>query len=448
MGIPLRKLWANKPKQWGPAKSVQRSLFHNLESIYGIDHQTCALALPCWRPGDQIDYSKNKFLCENKGVTFKNNELFFTDYNTYLQFTDNILPAAAPIPCTLAFTIKAEMSPIHAIFSNNFPSYHPLFAAGLVQLSGSAYKLFIFSGGYVYSDAFTLTTKATTFAISIGTDLSVQFFGNGTSIGSGTITVITGATTGSSCIGTLDGVSNGYKLNGSLRNFFIFSEVIKNNTLKKLTDFNSLWQRVAPISYFFPVGGSGGAETITITKAYLSLTPKQLLITSPINISKGDLYLSAKPIYVSEKLNIDTASLTLSHKDIFIVTNGAVVINAGSISSHGKTVKASERVEIITGQLELAAKNLMVDDTVAVEPGVLTLTEKEVTASNGSFTEILKGALSMSGKDYSLSEVLNIGKAALTLIGKYVDLGDKRKSGVIILGKPGKIRTNRKVTRL
>ena len=47
MGIFLRKLWQNKPKQWGPFSAVQSALFHNLESM-GIDPQDKTVAIPLW----------------------------------------------------------------------------------------------------------------------------------------------------------------------------------------------------------------------------------------------------------------------------------------------------------------------------------------------------------------------------------------------------------------
>lgn len=74
MGIFLRKLWQNKPKQYGPWKFVHRSLFHNAERM-GINPADIALAMPMWNPGDQIDYSKNGVFTIGSGVSFINNNI-------------------------------------------------------------------------------------------------------------------------------------------------------------------------------------------------------------------------------------------------------------------------------------------------------------------------------------------------------------------------------------
>lgn len=77
MGIFLRKLWQNKPKQYGPWKFVHVSLMENAEKL-GIDPQAIVAAVPMWNPRDQHDYSKNALVGPNDGtISYSNNGLFF-----------------------------------------------------------------------------------------------------------------------------------------------------------------------------------------------------------------------------------------------------------------------------------------------------------------------------------------------------------------------------------
>jgi len=75
MGIPLRKLWKNKPKQWGPASLVQSGLFNAAERL-GIDPASCQLALPMW--GAAIDYVNGIRPDSVLNAKFVNNTLALT----------------------------------------------------------------------------------------------------------------------------------------------------------------------------------------------------------------------------------------------------------------------------------------------------------------------------------------------------------------------------------
>jgi hypothetical protein len=73
-GTYLRRLWQNKPKQWGPFSAVQLGLFNNAEKI-GINPAKIVCATPIWGPGTVHDYSKNRKTASYGSASYENGYL-------------------------------------------------------------------------------------------------------------------------------------------------------------------------------------------------------------------------------------------------------------------------------------------------------------------------------------------------------------------------------------
>ncbi len=83
----LRQLYKQKPSAWGPASSVQASIFKNAERI-GIDPASIALAMPMWGPGDQLDYANLK-LRTQVGTSYEKNSIkTVTNVDSYITMPD------------------------------------------------------------------------------------------------------------------------------------------------------------------------------------------------------------------------------------------------------------------------------------------------------------------------------------------------------------------------
>jgi len=88
-----RKLWQNKPRQWGPRSRVQGNLFESVNRL-GEDPSKIALAMPMWNPGDQVDYSKNGVTGTNSNVEFnRNNQVFIGSSTTFIDTPGDDIPS-------------------------------------------------------------------------------------------------------------------------------------------------------------------------------------------------------------------------------------------------------------------------------------------------------------------------------------------------------------------
>jgi len=110
MGIFLRKLWKNKPKQYGPWKFVHRSLFHNAGKM-GIDPLSLQIAKPMW--AGTKDYSKNGFDTVNSNITYTHNTISFDGSNSTMIVSDSRVIDLSNL------TVLAQVTPA-ALGSENF----------------------------------------------------------------------------------------------------------------------------------------------------------------------------------------------------------------------------------------------------------------------------------------------------------------------------------------
>ena len=172
MGIFLRKLWQNKPKQWGPFSVVQSALFHNLERI-GIDPQSCKLAMCFWNPGDQIDYAIADSYTNTGGVFNKNSiNLNTVDNDRYIDTGKEYSNLANKY--TIIY--KAEMLIGSSFFWGAYSAANNDYDYGLYRSTTSGYSYYPTSGVAVSFDNNTFGDK--TFCVTAdGTNVKTYLDG-------------------------------------------------------------------------------------------------------------------------------------------------------------------------------------------------------------------------------------------------------------------------------
>lgn len=255
----LRQRWKQKIKQYGPVSRVQSSLFHNLESI-GVDPQTCALALPCWGPGDQRDYSKYAVESANSNTLYQSNKLVFNGSSSTIRTSNKpILPY---------LTVIARVTPA-SLDDYNFIATRDDFGTASADWWFSA-----LSGTLMFArEEGDFIGSQTGVVLSVGVTKTVCFSFNGTTVKmyvDGFFVSCTNSTVSNRDMYSTQEIDIGCRKfgetanlwNGSIDHVNIFDYALSPSQIAQISDNpNALWQRVAPISYFFPVGGSGG-ETI------------------------------------------------------------------------------------------------------------------------------------------------------------------------------------------
>ena len=112
MGIFIRKLLQNKPKQWGPFSAVQSALFHNLEAV-GIDSQSIVYALPVWEGAGSVihDYAQGDPGALLGSGIWNNNSLVEGGSNDRVRvFSDGILNQGSSNAATYSYFMDGHVA--------------------------------------------------------------------------------------------------------------------------------------------------------------------------------------------------------------------------------------------------------------------------------------------------------------------------------------------------
>ena len=267
MSIFLRKLWQNKPRQWGPVSRVQASLFHNADSIYGIDPNSFFAALPGW---DSYNYAKEDRL-PNHGAAFEKNTLTFDDADISIPPFPYLACSVAFLGCTLANITTwqylwhscCDLISTDAIYGIKFQF---IIDTGELAIS-------YFDGGKAGPDhrrskiGGSATTAKANYAGVIngyndmdlyvnGSDIGGTYSGNATTYNAGPYWGAFGAATSQQTI------NYGHFSVGTI---LVAKAAWLPSQIAALSDNPyGLWQRVAPVTYFVP-GGSITLKNIVDT---------------------------------------------------------------------------------------------------------------------------------------------------------------------------------------
>jgi hypothetical protein len=182
-------------------------------------------------------------------------------------------------------------------------------------------------------------------------------------------------------------------------------------------------------------------QTITLTKASLSLTGKTFYAHSTVDLDKTTITFSPKGIPLIEYVSPLAATINLTGKSIFVVHNAVIGINAAQVNLAGKGIKANSTIDIDTARLEIAAKALAANSTVEITKGAITIAPKTVGAISGEVVELLAATINLTGKAMTHDDTVQLASATLNIIGKTFNIsdGEMTRAGMLYIGKKPRV---------
>jgi hypothetical protein len=286
MSYVIRKLWAKKPKQWGPAKQVTAALRDRLENL-GIEWASVKLALPFWSSGDQFDYGPNSLLGVNHGCSFVEDKLLVGDSQRRVSFPTKEIEAANEFTLLSKQIVIQNNIPDWWEFLHNRTQYEPSdllfeFRFGQDYMQSNKYSLHF---GYRVSNNWQIwdargvnyvdgSPFSTVFSHKYGDPSAIEVRLNGNivtngswKLGDGTLIpkkqselpVGVGSITS---IGDTEYVAGEDAVNGAVYYVLYFDRVLSDEQKSTLTENPyQLWQKNSSMYYSIPAPASAPTST-------------------------------------------------------------------------------------------------------------------------------------------------------------------------------------------